>query len=430
MDAPLHDGAEQALSLMREAGFDAAHVSLRHTALTEVNAAHDEASLLRSHDRLQLVLRGLLGQRQAATAVDGATLGDAARLRAVVDRLRGDAQAAPADEANAVSGGQQLQQVQGPQTPDLDALVDTMRELLAWRGEHEPLFRIGEAVVSHRRTRSVTLTSAGSLLDTAVGCYGVEAMGAARDGALASSFSGAGGTTHDLRAVPAASAFGLDEMMRDAVASLAPLPLPHKFEGDLVLSPHALADLIGWLLAQLGDERLISRSSLYHEQVGRRIAVPAFTLRSRFDGPGIAPVSADGFVAAPVQPVQAGVLTTLMPTLYGARRTGLAHVPTAAEGWSVDAGDTPLAQLLAGVAEGALAGRLSMGRPAASGDFSGVVKNGFRLCDGCRGPALAESMVAGNMARMLLDITAISRERLDTGAWLLPWVRVSGLHFS
>jgi predicted Zn-dependent protease len=71
-----------------------------------------------------------------------------------------------------------------------------------------------------------------------------------------------------------------------------------------------------------------------------------------------------------------------------------------------------------------------MGRPAASGDFSAVVKNGFLLAGGQRGPALAESMVAGNMGRMLLDITAISRERLDTGAWLLPWVRVSGLHFS
>jgi predicted Zn-dependent protease len=135
-------------------------------------------------------------------------------------------------------------------------------------------------------------------------------------------------------------------------------------------------------------------------------------------------------VAQAVQPVQAGVLSTLMPSFYGARRTGLPHVPTAAEGWAVDAGDTPLADLLAGVAEGAIAGRLSMGRPAASGDFSAVVKNGFLLAGGQRGPALAESMVAGNMGRMLLDITAISRERLDTGAWLLPWVRVSGLHFS
>ena len=430
MDTQLHDGAEQALRLMREAGFDAAHVSLRHSALTEVNAVHNEASLLRSHERLQLVLRGLLGQRKAATTLDGAALGDTAGLQSVVQQLRADALAAPADEANAVSAGQQLQQVQGPQQPDLDVLVDTLSELLAWRAENAPLFRIGEAMVSHQRTRTVTLTSEGSALDTALGSYAVEAMGAARDGALASSFSGAGGHTHDLRSTPAQAAFGLGEMMLDSVASLAPQPLTRKFVGDLVLSPQALADLIGWLLGQLGDERLISRSSIYSERVGQRIAVPSFTLRSRFDGPGVAPVSADAFVAQAVQPVQAGVLSTLMPSFYGARRTGLAHVPTAAEGWAVDAGDTPLAELLAGVAEGAIAGRLSTGRPAASGDFSAVVKNGFLLAGGQRGPALAESMVAGNMGRMLLDITAISRERLDTGAWLLPWVRVSGLHFS
>ncbi len=430
MEALLQDGAERALDVMRQAGFEAAQVSLRHSALTEVNATNDEASLLRSHERLQLVLRGLLGQRKAATALDGAALDDATRLQAAVERLRADALAAPADEANAVSAGQQLRCVQGPQQPDRDALVDTLRELLAWRASHAPLFRLGEAVVSHQCTRTVTLTSAGSALHTAVGHCAVEAMGAARDGARASSFNGAGGSTHALVAAAVPAAFGLDAMMREAVDSLSPQPLPGKFVGDLVLSPHALADLLGWLLGQLGDERLISHSSVYREQVGQRIAVPAFTLRSRFDGPGVTPVSADAFVAAPVQPVQAGVLSTLLPSLYGARRTGLPHVPTAAGGWAVDAGDTPLAELLAGVGHGALAGRLSMGRPAASGDFSGVIKNGFLLSGGARGPALAESMVAGNMGRMLLDITAISRERLDTGAWLLPWVRVSGLHFS
>ena len=90
-----------------------------------------------------------------------------------------------------------------PEQPDLDALVDTLSELLAWRAEHAPLFRLGEAMVSHQRTRTVTLTSEGSALDTALGSYAVEAMGAARDGALASSFSGAGGHTHDLRSTPA-----------------------------------------------------------------------------------------------------------------------------------------------------------------------------------------------------------------------------------
>jgi PmbA protein len=39
-------------------------------------------------------------------------------------------------------------------------------------------------------------------------------------------------------------------------------------------------------------------------------------------------------------------------------------------------------------------------------------------------------MIAGNVARMLKDVVAVSRERLDTGAFVLPWVRISGLHFS
>ncbi len=68
-------------------------------------------------------------------------------------------------------------------------------------------------------------------------------------------------------------------------------------------------------------------------------------------------------MAPPLQPVRAGVLTTQRPSFYGTRRTGLAQVPTAAEGWAVDTGGTALADLRAGVAEGAIAGRLSMGRP-------------------------------------------------------------------
>jgi PmbA protein len=31
---------------------------------------------------------------------------------------------------------------------------------------------------------------------------------------------------------------------------------------------------------------------------------------------------------------------------------------------------------------------------------------------------------------MLQDVVSVSRERLDTGAFLLPWVRIAGLHFS
>jgi PmbA protein len=68
--------------------------------------------------------------------------------------------------------------------------------------------------------------------------------------------------------------------------------------------------------------------------------------------------------------------------------------------------------------------------PAANGDFSGVIKNSFRIEGGTIGPALSEVMISGNMARMLKDLLGVSRERLDTGATLLPWLRIGGLHFS
>ena len=77
-----------------------------------------------------------------------------------------------------------------------------------------------------------------------------------------------------------------------------------------------------------------------------------------------------------------------------------------------------------------LVGRFSMGNPSPAGDFSGVVKNSFLIESGQVGNALSGVMAAGNMARMLEAVLAVSAERIDTGDWQLPWLRIGGLHFS
>jgi PmbA protein len=86
--------------------------------------------------------------------------------------------------------------------------------------------------------------------------------------------------------------------------------------------------------------------------------------------------------------------------------------------------------MLAAVDRGALVGRLSMGNPAPNGDFSGVIKNSFLIEGGVLGSALSEVMISGNIAQMLRDVLAVSRERIDTGSLLLPWLRIGKLHFS
>ncbi len=423
----LHDKAEQTLALMRGQGFDDAMVEVSEHALVELNVAHDEPALMRSTERQKLSLLGLLDGRRASTELDD--LGAEAVARAVADLLAA-ARSAPQDAANAVSAGQSTALSQGPMDADATAMADAMAALLAWRQAQTPTVTIEEGLVSHHRVQAHTATSGGSALSCQIGWYELMAMGTAREGDLSSSFNDAGGSCHALNAAAPWQHFGIGTTFADLARQVHTQPLAGRFTGDVVLMPAAVDSLLSWLRGQLGDMALISGTSVYREHVGQAIASPLLHLKSRFDAPGVAALTGDGFVATPVELLRDGRLLSLTPSLYGSRKTGLPHVPVAAAGWELAAGPTPLAALVGGVQRGALVGRLSMGQPAPNGDFSGVIKNSFLIEAGALGPALSEVMISGNMAQMLRDVVAVSAERLDTGQTLLPWLRVEGLHFS
>ena len=424
----LHDIAARALAAMREAGFEHAQAAASALAKEEINIAHNVPSLMRSTEAGRLSLLGLVGGRKASTEL--AELDDASAVRERIAELFAGAGSAPVDDANAVSAGEQGLVERGPLDSGGDVLADTVDALLAYRERETPKMMIDEAFVAHNRIESCTLTSGGSALACRLGWYEISIDGVARDGKRSSSFAGAAGTCESLVGMPAVARFGIDDMLRATERQIETRPIGARFTGSVVLAPNAVADLVGWLLGQLDDAALIAGTSLYRQRVGQRVASPLLSLASRFDAPGVVGFSADGFVARDVKVLDGGTLSTLLPTLYGSRQTGLPHVPVAAAGWQLAAGDTARAAMVGDVAQGAFVGRLSMGRPAANGDFSGVIKNSFAIESGRLAGALSETMITGNVARMLEGISAVSRERLDTGAWLLPWLGVGGLHFS
>ena len=426
MTINLRDTAERALAALRRQGFDHAQVGVALTTHSEVTAAHNQPSLLRSTETFKLSLLGLVDGRKASTEVGDA--GDDSLAESVA-ALWASAAAAPQDEANAVSAGQQARIVQGPTTAELATLADTMGELLAWRAANTPTMMLEEGLAGHTLRRSQTLTSGGSDVACEVGWYELVVMGSASEGGASSSFNYAGGTSHELAGLPAADRFGLGTMMRALTRQVHTQPLAERFVGDVVLTPAAATELLGWLIDQVSDGALITDTSVYRHRAGEQIASPLLDLRSRFSAPGVVPLSGDAFNTPPVHLLRAGTLTCLTPSLYGSRRTGLPHVPTA-NGWDLAAGSTPLAEMLAAVPRGALVDRLSMGDPAPNGDFSGVIKNSFLIEGGEVGPALSEVMISGNVAQMLRDIVAVSAERIDTGGSVLPWLRIGGLHFT
>jgi len=425
--ARVSDAAERAMARMRAHGFEDAQVSAAHLLRREVNIAHNEPSLLRSTESPNLSLIGIFDGRKACIELPALEVDDALEVR--LAGLRAEVESAPTDDANAVSSDQCATVEQGPQSEDLDVLLRAARSLLDFRGRRSPRTTIDEAFVSYRRRQWRTLTSGGSDLSGSVGWYEAAVFCVARDGKAVSSFNGAGGTADGLDEELVAH-FGIGDMLCDTERQVRPRPVNAPFVGSVVLAPTAVDDLLGWLLGQLGDAHLIGRTSLYRDKVGQQVASPLLTLRSRFDAPGIAAVSADAFRTPPVQVLAACTLRCLLPTLYGSRKTGLTHVPTANGGWELAAGSTSRAKLVEGVARGALVGRLSMGRPASNGDFSGVIKNSFFIDNGCLGDAISETMISGNVARMLLDVDGVSSDRIDFGTTQLPWLRVPGMHFS
>lgn len=428
MDNALQDIAAAALQALRAAGFEHAQATAATSLVNELSAQDNEPSLLRSVQSVTLSLVGIVDGRQARTQLTTPALAD---LPACAARLFDDARSVPQDAAHAVSAGEQLRLQRGPQDCDPTRLTHAMGELLAFRRAQAPAMHLRDTIASHEQRRFHTLTTGGSDLAGQVGWYTLMAMGTARgEGGRASSFNYAAGHAHDLAAAWAADLFGIGAMMRDTTRQIDAKPLDGKFTGDVVLAPNAVEDLLGWLQLQVTDTALMSGTSLYRDRVGQAIASPLLTVAARPDLPGVTGVSADGFVVRAAPLVQAGVLQRLLPSLYASRKTGLPHAPSTSDAWEVQAGTTPLAEMVGGVRRGALVGRLSMGRPASNGDFSGVIKNSVLLQGGEAGPALSETMITGNVATMLHDIVAISREQQDGAGWRLPWIRIGNLRFS
>ena len=78
---------------------------------------------------------------------------------------------------------------------------------------------------------------------------------------------------------------------------------------------------------------------------------------------------------------------------------------------------------------GILLARFSGGYPSANGDL-GIAKNSYLIEDGEIKYPISESMVSGNFADMLMNVKAVSKERVDSGRSIFPWVAVSGATIS
>ena len=138
----------------------------------------------------------------------------------------------------------------------------------------------------------------------------------------------------------------------------------------------------------------------------------------------------DGYAAENSTVIEKGVLRSFILSLYGSLKTGKPKAVNSGGAWMIDPGDSSFEEMVRSVDRGILLCRFSGGNPSDNGDFSGVAKNSYSIENGEVKSPIKETMINGNLAVLLKNIKGISRERIDYGSGILPWIQVGGITIS
>lgn len=421
------DVARDAVARAMGAGAHEAKVVHQFDQTFEVNFDTHDITLIRSTvtDALSITVHvdGAKGSAELTGRAHDAI--DAAVAQAVVS-----AQAGAADPANVLptEAAEPAQSI-GATEPDEEAMVDAVLRHLAAMKERYPLIRTDSSNLQFTCAWSSYANSHGRTQHARRGRYSVQMMVTGKDGEKATSFNYTGVVSRepfaDLTTLPS-----ITTLLDDTMASFDAVPIPETFVGDLIFTPDSMPTLVGSLAQALSGLALMRKATPFADAIGSTIAAPGFSLLHRPGAMAAAgPFDGEGFPNHDLDLVTDGRLENFLIDWYSSHKLDR-PMTSAQANFMVPGGDVSLDDLIAGTEKGLVLGRFSGGMPNQALDFSGVAKNSFYVEDGRIVGPVAETMVAGNFKTALENIRAISRETVDNGASIYPWVATTGVTVS
>ena len=423
--------ADKALAALKDNGADKAQCAVRFTETHEFNVDGGKFSLFRTLFDNSLSLTAVKDDKKGSVGInrldDDSIAAAAVNCLAIADSGAADPAWVFAEKSENGSF------TEGAPEADLDLLFDRTEELMRQIGEQFPLILMEQMIVTHKKRHSVFKNSLGVEYETLSGNYEISLMFSAHEGEKSSSFFGSGVITDRLD-VPFMELGTIREDLENVSKQLDTQPLEGKFTGVAVFPPSSLGTFIGSALGNFAsDGTLLDGTSPWKDCLGKVVADPAITISAaplderivcgeRFTG--------EGFRSENYDIIRDGVLESFMLSGYVANKTGLPRAKNSSYAIVMKPGETPYADIIAGIERGILVGRFSGGEPGTSGDFSGVAKNSFLIENGKITCALSETMISGNLGDLLKNVVAISSEVVCDGATVLPYAAFGGVTVS
>ena len=416
---------------LREGGADRYVLNASRSVINEFNVDGGEFSLFRTLFSDGLSVTAYVGSKRGV--ISGNKLDDES-IDGVAESVLAAANAAEPDDAWKVAPKEENRIfLKGAPYCDTDGLFAKFREFIETVQKDYPLILMEQSITSHNHVCNVYVNSSGTEFVTISGQYMLSAMFSGHDGDKTSSFVGEGFITDDLSS-PFIGRSRLAKTLDETQRQIHTESFDGKFTGTLVAPPGLLQTLLESAIGNFAsDGPILNGTSIWKDKLGEQVADPRLTISfipSTELLPGGDPYTHEGYLASDYAFIEKGVLKYFDISDYIANKTGFERAPNSGSNLVIEPGDTPLSDIIASVDRGIYVGRFSGGEPSVNGDFSGVAKNSFLIENGKLTKPLRETMISGNLAELLLNIGQISKETVNDGFTVLPYVSFPGVTIS
>ncbi len=415
--------ANKTIELLVKDGADKARCIVSSKETREFNVDGGEFSLFRTLFDNGVSIMSIKGNKKGNIAINRF---DDESIKEAVKNCINVADSGSPDKAWDIAPKQENKMFkEGCTAPDIDKFFERTKELVKDIKERHPHILIEQMVVSHEKEDGIYVDTNGTEYEIAAGNYNVSIMFSGHDGDKVTSFFGTDFSTDNLDK-PFIELGSVEKDLTDVENQLNTVPLTGKFEGVALLTPSCLNEIMYYIVGNFaGTNVILDGTSIWKDKIGKKVADEQITISMNpLDDRIICGerFTEDGFISENYDFIKDGVLKSFVIPLYVANKTGYERARNSSHSIVIKGGNTPLDEIIKGIKKGLIVGRFSGGNPSINGDFSGVAKNSFLVEDGKIVGAVNEVMINGNLADILNNLVAISKETVQDGSKVMPYM--------
>ena len=418
------------LDSLKKAGADKAACSLTDSEKKELNVEFGEMSLFRTTFDTSMGMSVIVDQKKGSTAINKT---DKNSIDAAVELVMQMAKGSQPDEAYDIAENQPAQTFsKGDKTANQDTMYQSLEEFVDYVKSTYPKIQLEAAIMDFNHSKTFFQNTNGVDFEIRDGIYGFSPMFLSKDGKDTSSFNYTGFSALGIDR-PLHKYGTIDTLLRQSVEQLNTQKISEKFIGKILVTPDCIGDFLSFIISDISDGKMVSGNSIYKDKLNQQITDPKLTFHSCPVSDEISDgyfVTSDGYIAKNSTIIEKGFLKTHLLGVYGANKLSKSRAVNNGGNIIIEAGEKPHSNIIKSIDRGLLLARFSGGNPASNGDFSGVAKNSYYIENGKIKYPISETMISGNIQQMFNNIGDISKDRIDFGSNILPWISFDGVTVS